>query len=295
MCREAWGFKSPFDHQLHSRGIRWLQTLGAKAGISVFNLNESPNTMLKKILLFALISAIALFAAAYLFGSKILNAALKQAIQSGAPLITQCEVAIDGLELSLFSGEGQVSGLELKNPTGFSEQNLFELDKISLSLDPESLLSQEIHIRSIVIDQPKFCFEQGMSGSNWQTLIQNLQAFSAKSANSSQQATPPAESPIDDTPMPKIMIDSLAIQQAQVKLSALGFEKVLEIPSIHITDLNPQGQALEAHELLIQVSERILQEMTRLPLPTQLKGSDIKSLVPANALQGLRQALEGAL
>ena len=67
--------------------------------------------MLKKILLIALISAIALFAALYLFGSKILNAALKQAIQSGAPLVTQCEVAIDGLELSLFSGEGQVHGL----------------------------------------------------------------------------------------------------------------------------------------------------------------------------------------
>jgi uncharacterized protein involved in outer membrane biogenesis len=251
--------------------------------------------MLKKILLIALISIIALFAALYLLGSKILNAALTQAIQSGVPLVTQCEVAIDQLELSLFSGEGQVRGFELKNPTGFSEQNLFALDQISVSVDPESLLTQEIHIHSIVIDQPKFCFEQGMSGSNWQKLIQNLQAFSANSAGSSPKATTPEKSPVDDTPTPKIMIDSLAIHQAQVKLSALGLEKVLEIPSIHITDLNPQGQALDAHELLIQVSERILQEITQLSLPTNLKGSDVKPLVPANALQGLRQALEGAL
>lgn len=250
--------------------------------------------MLKKILLIALISAIALFAAVYLFGSKILNAALKQAIQSGAPLVTQCEVAIDQLELSLFSGEGQVRGFELKNPTGFSEQNLFALDKISVSVDPESLLTQEIHIRSIVIDQPKFCFEQGMSGSNWQKLIQNLQAFSANSADT-QLPSSSAESSNADTPMPKIRIDSLSIQEAQVALSLLGVEKVLELPSIHITDLNPQGQALEAHELLIQVSERILQEITQLSLPTNLKGSDVKSLVPANALKGLRQAIEGAL
>tara|TARA_B110000003_G_scaffold253349_1_gene268561 strand:- start:627 stop:1379 length:753 start_codon:yes stop_codon:yes gene_type:complete len=250
--------------------------------------------MLKKILLIALISAIALFAAVYLFGSKILNAALKQVIQSGAPLVTQCEVAIDQLELSLFSGEGQVRGFELKNPTGFSEQNLFALDQISVSVDPESLLSQEIHIHSIVIDQPKFCFEQAMSGSNWQKLIQNLQAFSANSANT-QQPSSNAESSNADTPMPKIRIDSLSIQEAQVALSLLGVEKVLELPSIHITDLNPQGQALDAHELLIQVSERILQEITKLSLPTNLKGSDIKSLVPANALKGLRQAIEGAL
>lgn len=250
--------------------------------------------MLKKILLIALISAIALFAAVYLFGSKILNAALKQAIQSGAPLVTQCEVAIDQLELSLFSGEGQVRGFELKNPTGFSEQNLFALDKISVSVDPESLLTQEIHIRSIVIDQPKFCFEQGMSGSNWQKLIQNLQAFSANSADT-QQPSSNAESSNADTPMPKIRIDSLSIQEAQVALSLLGVEKALELPSIHITDLNPQGQALDAHELLIQVSERILQEITQLSLPTNLKGSDVKSLVPANALKGLRQAIEGAL
>ena len=250
--------------------------------------------MLKKILLIALISAIALFAAVYLFGSKILNAALKQAIQSGAPLVTQCEVAIDQLELSLFSGEGQVRGFELKNPTGFSEQNLFALDQISVSVDPESLLTQEIHIHSIVIDQPKFCFEQGMSGSNWQKLIQNLQAFSANSADT-QQPSSNAESSNADTPMPKIRIDSLSIQEAQVALSLLGVEKVLELPSIHITDLNPQGQALDAHELLIQVSERILQEITQLSLPTNLKGSDIKSLVPTNALKGLRQAIEGAL
>ena len=250
--------------------------------------------MLKKILLIALISAIALFAAVYLFGSKILNAALKQAIQSGAPLVTQCEVAIDQLELSLFSGEGQVRGFELKNPTGFSEQNLFALDQISVSVDPESLLTQEIHIHSIVIDQPKFCFEQGMSGSNWQKLIQNLQAFSANSADT-QQPSSNAESSNADTPMPKIRIDSLSIQEAQVALSLLGVEKALKLPSIHITDLNPQGQALDAHELLIQVSERILQEITQLSLPTNLKGSDVKSLVPANALKGLRQAIEGAL
>jgi len=250
--------------------------------------------MLKKILLIALISAIALFAAVYLFGSKILNAALKQAIQSGAPLVTQCEVAIDQLELSLFSGEGQVRGFELKNPTGFSEQNLFALDQISVSVDPESLLTQEIHIHSIVIDQPKFCFEQGMSGSNWQKLIQNLQAFSANSADT-QQPSSNAENSNADTPMPKIRIDSLSIQEAQVALSLLGVEKALELPSIHITDLNPQGQALDAHELLIQVSERILQEITQLSLPTNLKGSDVKSLVPANALKGLRQAIEGAL
>lgn len=250
--------------------------------------------MLKKILLIALISAIALFAAVYLFGSKILNAALKQAIQSGAPIVTQCEVAIDQLELSLFSGEGQVRGFELKNPTGFSEQNLFALDQISVSVDPESLLTQEIHIHSIVIDQPKFCFEQGMSGSNWQKLIQNLQAFSANSADT-QQPSSNAESSNADTPMPKIRIDSLSIQEAQVALSLLGVEKALELPSIHITDLNPQGQALDAHELLILVSERILQEITQLSLPTNLKGSDVKSLVPANALKGLRQAIEGAL
>lgn len=250
--------------------------------------------MLKKILLIALISAIALFAAVYLFGSKILNAALKQAIQSGAPLVTQCEVAIDQLELSLFSGEGQVRGFELKNPTGFSEQNLFALDQISVSVDPESLLTQEIHIHSIVIDQPKFCFEQGMSGSNWQKLIQNLQAFSANSADT-QQPSSNAESSNADSPMPKIRIDSLSIQEAQVALSLLGVEQVLELPNILITDLNPQGQALDAHELLIQVSERILREITQLSLPANLKGSDVKSLVPANALKGLRQAIEGAL
>ena len=105
--------------------------------------------MLKKIYLLHLFQPLHFLLQFYFFGSKILNVALKQAIQSGAPLVTQCEVAIDDLELSLFSGEGQVHGFSLKNPTGFSEKNLFELHNISVKVDPESLLSQEVHIHSI--------------------------------------------------------------------------------------------------------------------------------------------------
>ena len=247
--------------------------------------------MLKKILLIALISTIALFAAVYFFGSKILNVALKQAIQSGAPLVTQCEVAIDDLELSLFSGEGQVHGFSLKNPTGFSEKNLFELHNISVKVDPESLLSQEVHIHSIEIHQPKFCFEQILSGSNWQTLIQNLQAFSAQRTDEKPSMSDKPENNSSDSTMPKIRIDSLSIQEAEVEFSAFGFEKILKIPSIRITDLNTQNQALEAHELLLQISQKILKEISQVAMPLKFEGSETKSLIPEGALQELRQAI----
>ena len=73
--------------------------------------------------------------------------------------------------------------------------------------------------------------------------------------------------------MPKIRIDSLSIQEAQVALSLLGVEQVSKIPSIQMTDLNTEGKALEAHELLLKISERIMQAITQGSLPTNVKDS----------------------
>ena len=93
---------------------------------------------------------------------------------------------------------------------------------------------------------------------------------------------------------PKFGLIPSSIQEAQVALSLLGLEQVLKIPSIHMTDLNTEGKALEAHELLLKISERIMQAITQGSLPTNVKDLDVNSLVPAGALQG-RQAIERAL
>ena len=94
-----------------------------------------------------------------------------------------------------------------------------------------------------------------------------------------------------DSTMPKIRIDSLSIQEAKVEFSAFGFEKILKIPSIRITDLNTQNQALEAHELLLQISQKILKEISQVAMPLKFEGSETKSLIPEGALQELRQAI----
>ena len=56
-------------------------------------------------------------------------------------------------------------------------------------------------------------------------------------------------------------------------LPLLGVEQVLKIPSIQMTDLNTEGKALEAHELLLKISERIMQAITQGSLPTNVKDS----------------------
>ena len=66
--------------------------------------------MLKKILLIALISAIALFAALYLFGSKILNA-LKQAIQSGLPWLPNAKWLSTDWNFHYFPGKVRYTAL----------------------------------------------------------------------------------------------------------------------------------------------------------------------------------------
>ena len=63
-------------------------------------------------------------------------------------------VSIASVDLSLLSGKGEITGLIVANPKGYSNKNAFEMGLVSLDLDVFSALTQPLVISSLVIEKP---------------------------------------------------------------------------------------------------------------------------------------------
>jgi len=97
--------------------------------------------------------------------------------------LTGVPVSIASVDLSLLSGKGEITGLTVANPKGYSEKNAFQLGLVSLDLDVLSALTQPLVINSLVIDKPTVNLEvRDDLQSNLQEII-GTSAQQAKSAN----------------------------------------------------------------------------------------------------------------
>ena len=63
-------------------------------------------------------------------------------------------VSIASVDLSLLSGKGEITGLVVANPKGYSNKTAFEMGLVSLDLDVFSALTQPLVISSLVIEKP---------------------------------------------------------------------------------------------------------------------------------------------
>jgi hypothetical protein len=145
-------------------------------------------TFLKVTVLGLLILLIAAyFVAAYAMGSVV-----KAGVNRVGPGITQSKVELAGASLSPLTGSGTLTGLAVGNPKGWSENNAFFLGRVSINLEPRSILADTIVINEIIIDQPEFLYETKFVSSNIKDLLKNIEAYAgAKKEIGKEETGPP--------------------------------------------------------------------------------------------------------
>jgi hypothetical protein len=74
-----------------------------------------------------------------------LDGLVKGAIQSLGSKATMTRVNVSDVKLSLETGEARISGLNVSNPDGFSDPNIFELGMISIKIDTTTLKPESNH------------------------------------------------------------------------------------------------------------------------------------------------------
>jgi hypothetical protein len=178
-----------------------------------------------------------------------LDGLVKGAIQSFGSEATRTRVTVSDVKLSLETGEARISGLNVSNPDGFSDPNIFELGKISVKINTSTLNQNPIVIDEIIISAPSVIYEINKSGSSNVDVLRNNLSQSAGGADSGGG---------DEL---KMIIRKLVIEggKAKVRIAALGdAQQTVNLPKIQLTDVSKKSGGATAAQIAQVLSSKLL-------------------------------------
>jgi len=169
-----------------------------------------------------------------------LNTAIKKGVETLGPRIAKVDVKLAGVDLSLFSGNGSISGLVIGNPEGYKTPHAISVGSTRVSVSPGSVLSDKIVVKSIRVEAPEITFEVGPGGSNLQQIQANLASTMGAGGSTGQPAATGKQ------PGKKLQVDEVIITGGKITLGAAllgGTIAEASLPEIRLKDLGtgPEG------------------------------------------------------
>ena len=207
----------------------------------------------KKILKLAVLSIIILFvilgAAFYLFGEHL----LKVGIETAATEALSVGVNIDDLDISILKGTVEIDGLIVKNPAGYTYENLLELGHGRVTANIGSLLDDTVRIKELKLDGINLVIEQRALSNNLQDVISSIPA------EDEQGPEPPGK---------KLQIDNLEITNIKVKVKLLPLpgkadSVTLNLATIRMSNLgadNKLSTGILANKIMLAIANGVAKQ-----------------------------------
>jgi hypothetical protein len=235
---------------------------------------------MKKILIVLGVIAVVAVVAIFVVGSN-LGGIVKAAVETAGPKITQTTLTIESVSLSPSSGSGSIKGFVLGNPEGYKSPYAIKLGEAKLEVDAKSVLSDKIHIKSIVVTEPQITIEGGLTDNNLKKIQANVESFAGL-----EKSTATASS----GPQKKLQVDDFLLTGAKVdvKLSIFGGKgPTIPLPDIHLTNLGTGDAGITPGDLAKRVFGAVFESVF-----TQVKS--VAMNVGKGAVDAAKNVGEGA-
>ena len=203
----------------------------------------------KKIFLIGGLLVLVLLIIGILVAATFLDGIVKTGVETVGPKIVQVPITLNEIHIGLFTGSAKVKGMVIGNPTGYKTANAISVGLAEVGVNPFSILSDKIVIRSVHVEAPEITFEGNPLGKNNLGDIMdtvNALAKSGSTPSTNKTANGPAK------PAKKIEVDDFLITGAKVHVSITGMggkEMTLPLPDIHLTNLGSGSEGLTPVEL----------------------------------------------
>ena len=208
---------------------------------------------MKKVFLWSAMTLVGLVAAVAVLWSN-LNTIIKQGIETVGPKVLQAQVTVDTVDIEVTEGRGAIRGLTIGNPRGFQADYAFKVGSIAVELDPASVTTDRVHIKSIVMDSPDMVYEGLIGKSN----LEQLQANAVGFFGGGRQK-----------PAKQVRIDYLKIANGTISVTAAllhGKKLTVPLPTIELRDIGKKKAVTMADAL-----GQILGAINRAALPAVQK------------------------
>jgi hypothetical protein len=197
-----------------------------------------------KIFIAFLVVFLTLAIVAYKAGGS-LDKIIEVAIENYGSEIIGAEVRVDSVSLNLTAGQATLNGLHISNPEGFSTEYVIQLDQAKVTLDFDSITSDIMIVKEILIQSPAIIYEMSPGGSNVDILANNAKSYSGNGTKSNKS---------DDAK--KIIIENFYVNDGRVSLShkfLKGKQLSVSMPNIHLRDIGEETQGATPEEVAGQI------------------------------------------
>ncbi len=219
---------------------------------------------MKKVFIGLAVIAIILGALLWWLGAN-LDGIVKKVIEDVGTDVTQTSVDVSGVGIKLLDGKAAISGLSVANPPGFSNPNIFTLDKVSVEIDIKSVNSNPIIINEILVRQPQVFYEMNKDQtSNLDVLKKNVASYSASSSSSSSPSDADKDAATGEKGEElKLIIKKLNFEGGHLSaVSALAPDKKIEadLPAFHMSNLGQSTGGATSDQLAKQIMDRLIKQ-----------------------------------
>lgn len=166
---------------------------------------------------------------------------VKNAIEGVGSELMGVPVTVSSVGFKLKNGEGEITGLVIGNPTGFTSPKAFQMDVIRLGIDLGSIGKQPVVINELTIDKPIVNLEVRDDGSiNLQTITGNMEKNGSNADKKAAEEQPVIEGTPKGEPI-KIAFKKLNITGVTVNVIKDGLAAQYETVVIPDIVLNNVG------------------------------------------------------
>jgi hypothetical protein len=204
-----------------------------------------------------IVVALVVGAGVYYFSAN-LNSMVARVIETNGNKVTETDVNVSGVVLTLRDSRGSIDHLTVASPAGYHANDVFTLGNITVVLDGKSVVGNVVRIEEVHISAPVVFAEFTKTGSsNIGELRRRVEDYAGAAA--SGRAAKPNQK--------RIRIALLVLEKGRIEIdaSALGVEKrTIDLPEIHVTDVGGTGGAAPddiAKEILVAVARAATSEL----------------------------------
>ncbi len=231
---------------------------------------------MKRWLKWTVLGMLVLVVALVVAGGLSIDRLAKTGVERGSSYALGVNTGVDELDLSLLGGSLTMDGLQVANPQGYRSPFLMRTGQFDLSVQPRSVLGDELVVRSFELNGLELNVEQTLTGSNVREILKNLQRF---------ESTDP-EQPDPAEPGKRVKVDRIVIRNvvANFHLPAALAERpiAVRVPEIVLTEVtNETTGGVMISELTSRMMASILAAVTE----------KAQGVVPADVLNDLRGQL----
>jgi len=212
---------------------------------------------MKKLIIKLVVAIVVVLVLAVVVSIFYLGSIVKKGVETVGPTITKTDMKVGGVTVSLLSGHAKITGLVIGNPEGFKTESAIKMGLVSATVQPTSVFSDKIVVKSIVVQGPEITYEGSLrGGSNLKKLLANVEASTGGDKSAPKEPDTGAQKASK-----KLQVDEFVLTDGKihVSLSELGGKSAtVSLPMIHLTDLGKGSEGITPAELTEKVLTAVL-------------------------------------